>query len=255
MENDPYLSVIIPAYKEGERLGRTLLQIDRHLRPQDIHYEILVIVDGSPNHTGEHAKKYSSRVKNLQVIENDINQGKGYAVRLGLLKAKGAFRLYTDADGSTPIEHADEFLQACQKGFDVVRASRDVKGAVIEVHQPKYRELMGDMGNLLIRATLGLWDYPDTQCGFKMLSEHAAREIAARMVVDRFGFDFEMIILAHELGFSVKQMPVRWRHETGSSVTLVGPNGFTRILIDLIKTKYRLHKGQYHLPTQQRPSR
>ncbi|UCD77930.1 MAG: glycosyltransferase [Desulfobacterales bacterium] len=156
MENGPYLSVIIPAYTEGKLLGRTLLEIDRHLRLKDFRYEILVIVDGSPNNTGEIARNYINRVKNLLVIENDINQGKGYAVRSGLLQAKGAFRLYTDADGSTPIERADEFLQACQNGFDVVMASRDIEGAVIEIHQPRYRELMGDMGNLLIRATLGL---------------------------------------------------------------------------------------------------
>lgn len=255
MENDPYLSVIIPAYTEGERLGGTLLQIDQHLRPKDFRYEILVIVDGSPNHTGELAKNYINRVKNLLVIENEKNQGKGYAVRLGLLQAKGMFRLYTDADGSTPIAHADEFLQACQKGFDVVMASRDIEGAVIEIHQPRYRELMGDMGNLLIRATLGLWGYPDTQCGFKMLSAHAAREIATRLMVNRFGFDFELILLAHKLGFKVKQIPVRWRHETGSSVTFLGPNGFARILIDLVKTKYRLMTGEYKLPKQQRPIR
>ena len=255
MENDPYLSVIIPAYTEGELLGRTLLEIEDHLGPKDFGYEILVIVDGSPNNTGEIAKNYINRVKNLVVIDNGINQGKGYAVRLGLLQAKGAFRLYIDADGSTPIEHADEFLRACQNGFDVVMASRDIEGAVIEIHQPRYRELMGDVGNLLIRATLGLWDNPDTQCGFKMLSRHAAREIATRMVVDRFGFDFELIILAHRLGFKVKQMPVRWRNETGSSITFSGPNGFIRILMDLVKTKYRLIKGAYNLPKQQHPTR
>jgi dolichyl-phosphate beta-glucosyltransferase len=250
MENDPYLSVIIPAYTEGERLGCTLLEIDRHLRPKDFRYEILVIVDGSPNRTGELAKNYINRVKNLQVIENDKNQGKGHAVRQGLLQAKGAFRLYTDADGSAPIAHADEFLQACQNGFDVVMASRNIQGSVIEIHQPRYRELMGKMGNLLIRATLGLWDNLDTQCGFKMLSQCAVREIATRMVVDRFGFDFELIILAHELGFKVRQMPIKWRHETGSSVTFFGPNGFIRILMDLFRTKYRLIKGEYNLSNQ-----
>jgi dolichyl-phosphate beta-glucosyltransferase len=255
MENEPHLSVIIPAYTEGELLGHTLLQIDDHLRSQDFRYEILVIVDGSPNLTGEVARNCLSRVNNLFVIENDTNRGKGYAVRQGLLQAQGAFRLYADADGSTPIAHVDEFLQACLNGFDVVMASRDIEGAVIEKHQPRYRELIGDLGNLLIRASLGLWDNPDTQCGFKMLSRQAAREIASRMVVDRFGFDFELIILAHKLGFNVKQMPVRWHHETGSSVTFFGPNGFIRILIDLIKTKYRLIKGEYHLPKQQRPFR
>ena len=254
MENDPYLSVIIPVYTEGELLGHTLLQIDQHLRPKDFRFEILVIVDGSPNHAGKLAKKYIKRVKNLRVIENEKNQGKGYAVRLGLLQAKGAFRLFTDADGSTPIAHADEFLQAGQNGFEVVMASRNIEGAVIERHQPRYRELTGKMGNLLIRATLGLWDNPDTQCGFKMLSQHAAREIAPRMKVDRFGFDFELIILAHKLGFKVKQMPVRWHHESDSSVTFLGPNGFIQILMDLVKTKYRLIKGEYNLTKPQHPT-
>ncbi len=255
MGNDPYLSVIIPAYTEGELLGRTLLEIEHHLRPKDFRYEILVIVDGSPNNTGEVAKNYVNRLKNLLVIDDDINHGKGYVVRKGLLQAKGAYRLYTDADGSTPIEHVDEFLQAGQNGFDVVIASRDIEGAEIEIHQPRYRELMGDMGNLLIRATLGLWGNADTQCGFKMLSQCAAREIATRMVVDRFGFDFELVILAHKLGFKVKQMPVKWHNEKGSSITFSGPNGFIRVLMDLVKTKYRLIKGEYNLPKQQRSTK
>jgi len=249
MGNHPYLSVIIPAYAEGELLGRTLSEVEHYLRRKDFGYEILVVVDGSPNNTGEVAKNYVDRVKNMLVIDNDINHGKGYAVRQGLLQAKGTYRLYTDADGSTSIEHADEFLQECQRGFDVVMASRDIEGAVIEIRQPLYRELMGDTGNVLIRATLGLWSYHDTQCGFKMLSQSAAREIASRMVVDRFGFDFELIILAHKLGFNVKQMPVRWRNAKESSVTFFGPNSFIQVLIDLMKTKSRLIKGKYNLPT------
>lgn len=254
METNPYLSVIIPAYMEGEHLARSLTQIDQHLRSKDFHYEILVIVDGSPNHTGELASSYRNRVKNLLVIENDKNRGKGYAVRLGLLEAKGAFRLYSDADGSTPITHVDEFLLAGQNGFDVVMASRNIEGAVIEIRQPRYRELLGKMGNLLIRATFGLWDNLDTQCGFKMLSQHAAREIATRMVINRFGFDFELIILAHKLGFNVKQLPVRWHHQNTSSVTFWGPNGFIQILLDLVKTKYRLIKGVYNLSERQHPT-
>jgi dolichyl-phosphate beta-glucosyltransferase len=126
-------------------------------------------------------------------------------------------------------------------------ASRDITGAAIEIHQPRYRELMGDLGNVLIRVVLGLWRYPDTQCGFKMLSRRAARELAARMVVDRFGFDFELVILAHKLGFKVTQMPVRWRHDKDSSVTFLGPNGFIQMLMDLVKTKCRLINGAYDL--------
>ena len=106
---------------------------------------------------------------------------------------------------------------------------------------------MGEGGNWLIRILLGLWSYPDTQCGFKALTGEAAEQVASRMVVNRFGFDFELIILAVKLGFKMKQMPVRWMNEEGSTVSLTGPNGFIQVLIDLWKTKWRLLTGAYHI--------
>ncbi|MCX6765693.1 MAG: glycosyltransferase family 2 protein [Candidatus Moranbacteria bacterium] len=247
MEKQPYLSVIMPSYKEGERIGRTLLEIDKYLNPKGFDYEILVIVDGSPDNTAQIARNYTSQVKNLRVIENPQNHGKGYIVRQGLLSAKGKCRLFMDSDGSTSITHLDKFLPEFGKGYDVVIGSRDIEGAFIQVHQPKYREFMGNSGNWLIRIVLGIWKYPDTQCGFKIFSDRAAQEVASRMVVDRFGFDFEMIILAEKLGFKIKQMPVRWLNEEDSTVTLFGPNGFVQVLIDLFKTKWRLVTGKYNL--------
>lgn len=243
----PFLSVIIPSYKEGERIGRNLLEIDKHLKGKNFTYEILIIVDGSPDNTAEISRNYALQVPNVRVIENPENHGKGYVVRQGLLEANGGYRLFLDADGSTSITHLDAFLTEFEAGNDVVIGSRDIEGAFIQVHQPKHREIMGDMGNWLIRIVLGLWSYPDTQCGFKMLNAEAAREVASRMVVDRFGFDFELIVLAHKLGFKVKQMPVRWMNEEGSTVSLTGKNGFIQVIIDLFKTRLRLWLGQYRI--------
>lgn len=246
----PYLSVIIPAYREGERIGQTLLEIDSYLKGKTYTYEIIVIVDGSPDNTAEVARNYALQVPHLRVIANEENHGKGSVVRQGLLEAAGDYRLFLDADGSTSITHLDAFLPAFKEGggYDVVIGSRKIAGSFIQVHQPKLREIMGQGGNVLIKVVLGLWSYPDTQCGFKMLSAPAADAIAKRMVVDRFGFDFELIALAHALGFKVKQLPVRWMNEEGSTVGgLVGPNGFIQVLIDLFKTKWRLVTGQYHL--------
>ncbi len=168
-------------------------------------------------------------------------------VRQGLLAAKGKYRLFLDADGSTSITHLDAFLPQFEAGYDVVIGSRDIEGAFIQVHQPKHREIMGDMGNWLIRIVLGLWSYPDTQCGFKMLSGEAAQAVASRMVVDRFGFDFELIALAERLGFKIKQLPVRWLNEEGSTVSLTGKNGFTQVIIDLFKTEGRFLTGRYQV--------
>jgi len=243
----PYLSVIIPAYKEGKRIGQNLMEIKEYLEKHDFSYEVLVVVDGSPDNTAEMAEKYCNKLKNLTVIANPKNHGKGYVVRQGLLKAKGKIRVFLDADGSTSINHLDKFLPEFEKGFDVVIGSRDIKGAYLQVHQPKYREIMGDMGNWLIRIVLGLWTFPDTQCGFKMMTGEAAEQVAKRMVVERFGFDFELIILAKKLGFKIKQMPVRWMNEEGSTVSLTGKNGFTQVVIDLFKTKWRLMTGQYKI--------
>ncbi|HBO16941.1 MAG: Glycosyl transferase family protein [Candidatus Moranbacteria bacterium GW2011_GWE2_35_2-] len=247
MENKPYLSVIVPAYKEEDRIGRNLLEIEKYLKGKNFEYEILVVVDGSPDNTAEVASNYSQQITNLRVINNPENHGKGYVVRQGLLEAKGKYRLFMDADGSTSITHLDKFLPEFEKGFDVVIGSRDIEGAFVQIHQPKHREIMGDAGNWLIRIVLGLWSYPDTQCGFKMLSEKASQEVASRMVVDRFGFDFELIILAKKMGFKIKQMPVRWLNEEGSTVGLTGPNGFIQVLIDLFKTKLRLIMGKYEI--------
>lgn len=243
----PYLSVIIPAYKEGERIGRNLLEIDKYLKSKNYPYEIIVVDDGSPDNTAEVARNYALQVPNLRVIDNDTNHGKGYVVRQGLLDAKGKYRLFLDADGSTSITHLDSFLPQLESGYDVVIGSRKIEGSFIQVHQPRHREIMGEGGNWLIRIVLGLWSYPDTQCGFKMMNAESAEQVASRMVVDRFGFDFEQIILSIKLGFKVKQMPVRWMNEEGSTVSLTGPNGFIRVLIDLFKTKWRLITGAYHI--------
>ena len=247
MENQLYLSVVIPAYKEKERIGHNLLEVKKFLESKNFEYEVIVVVDGSPDNTAEVAQNYSNQVKNLRVISNKENHGKGYVVRQGLLEAKGKYVVFLDADGSTSITHVEKCLPELEAGVDVVVGSRKIEGAFVQIHQPKYREFMGEGGNWLIRIVLGLWSYPDTQCGFKMLTREAAQEVASRMVVDRFGFDFELIILADKLGFKLKQMPVRWLNEEGSTVSLTGPNGFIQVLIDLFKTKWRLMTGQYNI--------
>src|SRR4030042_3099538 len=247
MERQPYLSVIMPAYKEGERIGRTLLEIEKYFEGKNYDYEVIVIVDGSPDNTAEIARNYSSQVKNLRVIANPENRGKGYVVRQGLLEARGKYRLFMDSDGSTSITHLEKFLPEFKKNYDVLIGSRDIEGAFVQIHQPKYKEFLGNMGNWAIRIVLGLWKYPDTQCGFKILSDKAAEAVASRMVIDRFGFVCEIIAVAERLGFKVKQMPVRWLNEEGSTVTFFGPNGYIQVFIDLFKTRWRLMTGKYNI--------
>jgi len=244
------LSIIVPAYRESERIGSNLLEIKKYVQNNKLSYEILVVVDGSPDNTAEIARGFGEQIENLRVIENQENHGKGYVVRQGLREARGEYRVFLDADGSTSIIHMDRAMKLLKGGVDVVVGSRDIEGAYVQIHQPRHREIMGDMGNWLIRIVLGLWSYPDTQCGFKVLTAEAAEAVSSRMVVDRFGFDFELIVLAKKMGFNVSQMPVRWLNEDGSTVGLTGPNGFTQVLIDLFKTRMRLWGGKYNIKKQ-----
>lgn len=244
---NPYLSIIIPCYNEGKRIGHNLLLIENYLSAKKIPSEILVIVDGATDDTLKIATDYKKKVNNLQIIENPQNRGKGYAVRQGLLRACADLRLFLDADGSTSISHLDMFLPEFERGYDLVIGTRRLQGAQILVHQPRYREIMGSLGNWLIRGVLGLWSFRDTQCGFKMLTAQAAQTLASQMVTDRFGFDFELIALAKKAGFKIKQLPVTWINDAESSVHLLGLNGLVQVLLDLFKIRWRLSTRRYSL--------
>ncbi len=244
----PYLSIIIPTYEEEESIGSTLLEIEKYLSGKNFDYEIAVVDDGSLDNTVGIVKNYLSQIKNLRLISNPKNHGKGFVVRQGLLKTKGKYRLFMDADGSTSITHIDKFFLEFKEGYDLVIGSRGIKGAFVQIHQLRRREIMGSIGNLIIKIVLGLWEYPDTQCGFKMITGEAVEKIASRMSVNRFGFDFEMIVLAERMGFKIKQLPVRWLNKKDSKVSgLFGYNGFINVLIDLFKTKIRLIRGDYKI--------
>lgn len=242
------LSVIIPAYKEEKRIGNTLLSLDKYLSPLGFNYEILVVIDGSPDNTFSVVEKYQKMIKNLFVINNPENHGKGYVVRQGLLAAKGVYRLFMDADNSVTINQIEGFSPHFEDSeVGIVIGSRDVKGADVRKHQPFWKELFGDMGNFAIQLLTGLWGIPDTQCGFKILTGEAAELVCPLMTVDRFGFDFEMLTLMKKLGFKIKESPVVWVNDEATTVTLFGPNGYIRVFWDLIKLRIRLWTGKYDI--------
>ena len=162
-EKQHYLSVIIPTYNEEDSVGCTLLEIEKYLSKKNFDYEIIVVDDGSIDNTVGIVKNYLLQIKNLRLISNHKNHGKGFVVRQGLLKTKGKYRLFMDADGSTSINHIDNFLLKFKEGYDLVIGSRGVKDAFIQIRQSRNREIMGNMGNLMIKIVLNLWKYPDTQ--------------------------------------------------------------------------------------------
>ena len=243
MPNEVYLSVIIPAYNEEMRLPKTLEEIDKYLSKQSYDYEILVVNDGSKDKTVEVAKSLIPKIKNLKVTGYEKNQGKGYAVRFGMLEAKGEFRLFTDADNSTSIDQVEKMWPYFKESYDTVIGSRDVKGAILDPPQPWLRQLiLGEGFKLFRKIILNLWGIEDTQCGFKCFTKKATENIFPRCKINRFAFDPEILIIAKKLGYKIKEIPVYWKNDPESKVKF---KWMVNMGLDLLKIRLNMIKGIY----------
>lgn len=215
------LSLIIPAYKESGRIGRTITHVCSYLAQQRFAWEVIVVVDGGPPEDAEEARAAAAGRDNVRVLVNEVNRGKGYSVRRGLAEATGERRVFIDADLSLPIEDLPKMLACFDAGADVAIASRNLPGAVEEGEAPVGRGLMSLVFNWLVRLFL-LPGITDTQCGFKGFTERAAVQIFSVADSNRFGFDVEALYLARAYRFRIKEFPVCCRYHGGSSVNRVG---------------------------------
>jgi glycosyltransferase involved in cell wall biosynthesis len=216
------LSVVIPAYNEVARLGNTLRAVVGYLQENFPDGELIVVDDGSSDETADLARAVFQDAGSLRtsVISYKSNLGKGRAVRLGLLAARGDVALFSDADLSTPITEAPKLVEPIMNGqYDVTFGSRALDRQLIGVHQSWRREQGGRVFNLVVRLATGL-PFWDTQCGFKAFRMSACRPLIEAATVDRFGFDVELLYLAFRAGLNLKEIPVRWDHNEGSKVTL-----------------------------------
>lgn len=242
METKPFLSVIVPAFNEEKRLAKTLFEIDRYLRVQPYSYEILVVNDGSKDKTADVARNLIPQIRNLKLIDNQENHGKGWVVRQGMLKSQGEYRLFTDADNSTSIDQVEKILPEFQAGFEIVLGSREIKGTVIAVPQPWYRRILGDIFNLIVQIISGLWGIRDTQCGFKGLTKKAAEEIFSKCKIDRWAFDVEILVIAKKIGYKIKEIPIIWKNDPESRV---GIKGIIKMLFEVIQIRWNSIGGKY----------
>jgi len=228
-------SVVIPAYNEAGRLGPSLDRILEFLEQWGCSFEVIVVDDGSTDSTASLVEEKRRQHKQLRLIKLPFNQGKGYAVKTGIMEAKGRYILFSDADLSTPIEELPNLFQWIEKGYDIAIASRAYPGAKLEVRQPFHREFMGRVFNFLLRFFL-LPNIHDTQCGFKLFRGEVAKELFKRQRLKGFSFDFEVLYIARKSGYKIKEVPVRWRHAPGSKVKVL-KNGVSSFL-DIFKTRW-----------------
>jgi len=239
--SQPYLSIIIPAYNEAERIPKTLLDMDKRLESAAYSYEIMVVSDGSTDNTAAIVRNMMKAVRNLKLIDLRENVGKGGTVRQGMLLSSGKIRLFTDADNSTSIDQFEKMMPFFKEGYDVVIGSRAVRGSKLDPPESLFRQIAGKGLNLIVQLVVlpGIWD---TQCGFKAFTEESAKKIFMMSRLTGWGFDFETLTLAKKLGYRIREIPVHWVDDARSHVKFSAGLQFLR---DLVILRWRLWRGEY----------
>jgi dolichyl-phosphate beta-glucosyltransferase len=234
MPDEPYLSLVVPAYNEAATIARTLGLMRDYLLTRDYKWEIIVSADGTDG-TREKATEFAGGDSRFAVIGSPERRGKGRGVRDGMLQAKGQIIGFVDADYKTPIEEIEKILPAFDERFDVVIGSRRAAGADIVKAQKLYRRLGSKVFAAVLRALVGLWGIGDTQCGFKFFTRDAARRIFSMQQIDGYMFDVEILRISRRLNLRLKEIGVRWQDDGDSRLNLVAGN--IRNMKDLVKIR------------------
>jgi len=228
------ISIVIPAYNEENRIGKTLPHVISYLREfskkNNIKIEIIVVNDGSKDKTLEVISTFK---EDILIVSYYPNMGKGYALKQGITKADGDYIYIADADFSTPIEYIEHFISKMGK-YDCVIGSRALGKEDIKVSF--FRKFLGNSSNLLIRAILGL-KFKDTQCGFKMFNQKS-KAYFLMCENNRWGYDFEFLYLLQKNGLIIKEMPVEWEAAGESHVT---PSSYFKTFAELLHVR-KAHK-------------
>ena len=203
------------------------------------NYEIIVVDDCSKDSTKEIVLAHED--PNLRLLQNEVNKGKGYSVKKGILSAKYPNVLFSDSDLATPIEELEKMIPHLED-YDIVIASRNMKESDIKIKQPKYRQLAGNIFPLLVNL-IALRGFKDTQCGFKLFKTEKAKKIVNLQTFEEFSFDVEILYIAKKLGYNIKEEGVVWIDKEGSKVNFLKDS--TKMLIDLFKIRMNNIKGKY----------
>lgn len=240
-KNGIELSVVIPVFNEEKRLPSNLDKIITFLKKKKLRSEIILVDDGSLDKTWVVLEDYKKRHQNILLCRHLVNKGKGAAVRTGMLKAGGKLVLMTDCDLSTPIEEIDNLVTYVDS-HDIIIGSRRLKEKKLGRMPAKYRTLLGDIYYEMLRLIL-LPSVKDTNCGFKLFSRKVIKPVFSKQLINRWGYDAEVLFIADKLGFSIKEIPVRWTHYGGSKVRLA--DAVLKTLAELGKIKLNNWRGRY----------
>mgnify|MGYP001578124275 CR=1 FL=1 len=230
------LSIIIPAYNEEYRITRTLLDIKNTLSGQFFDYEILVVNDGSLDNTVFVVEKLKKQIPKLRLIDNNKNHGKGFAVKEGMLKASGDFRLFMDADNSTKVSEIIKILPYFARGFDIIIGSRRLPDSKVVIEHNWVRDFLGSVFRMLVRVIVPL-GVTDSQCGFKIFTKKAANMIFPEQSVLGWAFDVEILAIARKNKLKIKEVPVVWENNADSQMNF---SGMVKSFFEIIKIRLKL---------------
>ena len=236
----PFLSIIIPAFNEETRIAQTLDTVVSYVRSQGYTWEVVVADDGSQDRTAALVEVAAREHPEILLVRLD-HRGKGWAVKGGMMEAKGQYRFLADADLSMPIEHLERFLPPHLADFDVAIGSREAPGAR-RFHEPVSRHLMGRAFNGIVQL-LAVRGFTDTQCGFKCFDAQAAETLFPLQRAQGFGFDVEVLFLAQRLGLRIKEVPIDWYYHEGSKVKPLRDSFL--MLNDLLSVRWNSLRGRY----------
>nr|WP_245536347.1 dolichyl-phosphate beta-glucosyltransferase [Terriglobus saanensis] len=241
----PDYSIVIPAYNEGARIGKTLEHVLKCVHGKGWNAEVLVVNDGSRDDTALIVQGFAASDPILRLIENLGNRGKGYSIRNGILNASGDIVMFTDADLSSPMEEAELLFATINEGADIAIGSRWLDRKRQTLHQPLYRQFFGRCFNAITRLIVGL-PFADTQCGFKAFKRKVAQTIFQLQCIERWGFDPEILFIAIKRGYSIREVPVTWGHDERSRISYLKDG--IKMLEDIAFIRWNAFTGVYRRP-------
>lgn len=245
----PLLSIIVPAYNEASRLPQTLPQIADFILEQPYRAELLVVNNNSTDDTKRISCEFAAEFPFVRVLDEPV-QGKGAAVRTGMLAATGDYLFMADADLSMPIAEVNKFLPPTLDDYDVAIGSREVHGAV-RYHEPEYRHIMGRIFNFIVRI-LAVPGFQDTQAGFKCFRRPVALDVLARQTIDGWAFDVELLFISLQRGYRIVEVPIHWHYRKNSRISPL------RDAVDMVREVLRIRlnslQGRYDAPHATEPA-
>ena len=244
----PQVSVVIPAYNEQQRLPATLTSVYDYLSRRGITFEVLVVDDGSHDETAALVQNFANEHPGVRLLSYSPNQGKGHAIRTGILSAKGDLMLIDDADGSSPIEEIERLEHAITGGADIAIGSRAKPDTSRKVHALAYRKFVGNTFNLIVQLLLpGIYD---TQCGFKLFRAEIARDIFSVARINGYGFDVEVLHIGRLRGYKIAECAINWHNVEGSKVNVLTDS--PKMFFEVVKIGLSSVLGRYKARSTQR---